>query len=263
MKNSKSIVFRRQQALLQKLQEKKQIDVETIASELNVSPTTIRRDLMMFEKQNLVRRFHGGAEFIEGTLREEDTAPTSPEAIVDDGEKRAIGQYAASLIKDGDTVFINSSSTTLRILDYLKDKQVIVITNNSSAINYPHDASVTIILTGGEIYQRRKSLVGEFAMQTIGKINADKCFLGVGGISAKGGITTSVLPETAINELMMRHAKTCYVLAAKRKIGRKHNFLSCGINHVDTLITCPGGNQAELDSLRHYGVNVIEVPELI
>lgn len=261
MKNSKSEVFRRQQALLRRLQQEKQIDVETVAGEMGVSPTTIRRDLIMFEQQNLVKRFHGGAELIEGTLKEEDTATTDPKALIDAGEKAAIGRYAASLIDDGDTVFINSSSTTLRILDYLVGKNVIVVTNNSSAITYPHDPAVTIILTGGEIYQRRKSLVGDFALLTLGKINADKCFLGVGGISVKGGITTSVLPETAVNEMMMRRASKCYVLAARKKIGRSHNFLSCGVNHVDTLITCPGGDAAELASLRHYGVKVVEVEE--
>lgn len=261
MKNSKSVVFKRQQALLKKLQEEKQIDVETVAAEMGVSPTTVRRDLIMFEQQQLVRRFHGGAEFIEGTLKEEDTATTDPKAHIDANEKAAIGRYAAGLIEDGDTVFINSSSTTLRILDYLVGKRVIVITNNSNAISYPHDPNVSIILTGGEIYQRRKSLVGEFALQTLAKINADKCFLGVGGISVKGGITTSVLPETAVNEMMMRRASICYVLAARSKIGRNHNFLSCGVNHVNTLVTCTGGDPAELANLRHYGVHVVELEE--
>lgn len=262
MKNSKSVVFRRQQALLRLLKENRTIDVDTAAAQLDVSATTIRRDLVMFEQQHLVKRFHGGAELIEGTLKEEDTPTADPKSRVDAEQKQVIAQYAASLVEDGDTIFMNSSSTTLMMLDYIKDKRVIVVTNNSNAIYYPHDPQVTIILTGGEIYQRRKSLVGEFALQTLTKINADKAFIGVGGISVASGITTSVLPETAINEMMMRRCQgSCYVLAARQKIGREHNFLSGTIDKVDTLITCPGANADEIKNLRANGVEVIEVNE--
>lgn len=264
MKNSKSLVFRRQQTLLKILQERKTIDVDTIAAELDVSSTTIRRDLTMFAKQHLVERFYGGATLIEGTLREEDNPSGDPKTPIDLDQKRIIAKYAVSLIDDGDTIFMNSSSTTMLMLDYLTDKNVIIVTNNSNLINYPHDAKVTIIMTGGEIYQRRKSLVGEFALHTLAKINANKVFLGVGGISVAGGITTSVLPETAVNEMMMRRCKgTCYVLTATPKIGREHNFLSGSITNIDTLITCEGADEKEIERLRAHGVEVVElkVPE--
>jgi len=262
MKSSKSVVFRRQQQLLELLQTEKQISVDTAAAQLEVSTTTIRRDLIMFEKQHLVQRFHGGAQLIAGTLKEEDSSTADPKAHIDRKQKTAIARYAASLIQDGDTIFMNSSSTTLLLLDYLTGKNVIVVTNNSSVIGYPHDPLVTIILTGGEIYQRRKSLVGEFALQTLAKINADKSFIGVGGISVAGGITTSVLPETAVNETMMRRSSGhCYILAARDKIGKKHNFLSGTLDRVNTLITCSGVDPAEVSSLRCHGVEVIEIPE--
>lgn len=260
MKNSKSVVFKRQQALLKELQEKHTIDVDTTAQILDVSPTTIRRDLAMFEKQHLVVRFHGGARLREDTLREEDIPAGNHDDLEDSEQKHAIARYAASIIEDGDTIFMNSSSTTLLMLDYIKGKHVIVVTNNGSAIGYPKDPGVEIILTGGELYQRRKSLVGEFALHTLTKIIADKAFIGVGGISVEAGITTSVLPETAVNETMMRRCQgDCYVLAATQKIGREHNFRSAGIEKVSTLVTCKGANEKEITALRHYGVEVVEL----
>ena len=258
MKNSKSVVFKRQQSLLRLLKERKTIDVDTASQKLEVSPTTIRRDLDMFEQQHLVERFHGGAKLLEGTLHEEDTT-SKDRAFVDREQKEAIARYAAGLISDGDTVFMNSSSTALLMLDYIKDKHVIIVTNNAGAISYPHSPGVTIILTGGEVYQRRKTLIGEFALQTLTKINADKVFLGVGGISVAGGLTTSVLPETAVNEMMMRRCQgACYVLAPTAKIGREHNFLSGTIDKVSTLITCRGADQEELQRMRSQGLEVIE-----
>ena len=259
MKNSKSAVFRRQQSLLKILKEEKTIDVDTAARRLNVSPTTIRRDLMMFESQHLVERFHGGAQLITGTLRDEDTS-SADRAFVDRDEKEAIASYAAGLVEDGDTIFINSSSTALLMLDYLEDKHVIVVTNNANALGCPHDPKVTVILTGGEIYQRRRTLIGEFALQTLTKINADKAFLGIGGISVAGGLTTSVLPETAINETMLHRCQgACYILAPKRKIGCEHNFLSGTVDSFNTLITCKGADSQEIQRLREHGIEVVEL----
>ena len=258
MKNSKSAVMRRQQELLKLLKEEKQIDVDRAADVLAVSATTIRRDLMGFEEQHLIERFHGGARLIEGTLQDEDVATNDPKAAIDREQKTAIARYAASLVEDGDTIFMNSSSTTLRLLDFLQGRRVILVTNNCSVIGYPHDPLVTILLTGGEIYQRRQSLVGDFALQMLTKINADKSFIGVSGISVASGLTTSVLPETAINAAMMRRSTTCYIMAANTKIGREHNFLSGTIDAADTLITCKGGDVLELRRLRERGIGIVE-----
>lgn len=263
MKSSKAVIFRRQQNLLKLLQREKTIEVDSAAQTLGVSPTTIRRDLQEFAEQRLVTRFHGGAQLIAGTLQEEDSPESGdPKARIDRAEKEAIARYAADLIEDGDTIFMNSSSTTMLLLDYIRNKRVIIVTNNSHVIGYPHAPSITIILTGGEIYERRQSLVGDFALQTLSKINADKTFLGVSGINAKGGITTSVLPETAVNEMMMRHCQgNCYVLAARSKIGHTHNFRSGSIRHIHTLITCRGADETALTEIAAAGIRIIEVEE--
>ena len=260
VKNSKSVVFKRQQALLKELEENRTIDVETLSAKLKVSPTTIRRDLQVFEKQGLVTRFHGGAQLIEGTLQEDDGTQAQFSRIkIDSDQKHIIASYAATLVDEGDTIFINSSSTTLLLLDYLRGKRVVVVTNNGNVLVYPKDPQVEIILTGGEVYKRKQSMVGEFALNTLSKISANKAFIGVGGIGADSGITTAILPETAVNELMMKRCNTCYVLAATNKIGRSHNFLSGSINDVDTLITCQGGDQQELDKMRSIGIKIIEL----
>lgn len=259
MKNSKSVVFKRQQAILKLLKEHKTIDVEDISEELHVSSTTIRRDLKMFEKQHLISRFHGGAQLLEGTLREEDPSlePMTPKNI---SQKRAIAKYAATLIEDGDTIFMNSSSTTLLLLDYIKGKRVTIVTNNGNAVDRPRDPQVELILTGGEVYNRKQSMIGEFALHTLSKITADKAFIGVGGISVEGGITTSVLQETAVNELMIRRCQgPCFVLTATPKIGREHNFLSGSIDAIDTIITGTGADTDALRKLREHNVSIIEL----
>ncbi len=262
MKNSRSIILRRQQSLLSVLKSKKTIGIDEMARELAVSPTTVRRDLNQFAARHIVERFHGGAQLIKENLLLDEDVPSIVAAPLTDGEqKHVIAAYAASLIDDGDTVFMNSSSTTLLLLDYIKDKKVIIFTSCGDCVNYPHDDKVSIILTGGELH-RRHSLVGDFALATLSRVTADKVFIGVGGISATGGLTTSVLAETAVNEMMLRRSSvgSRYVLTATPKIGREHNFLSASIDQIDTLITCEGGNATEILSIRNAGINVIELP---
>ena len=97
-------------------------------------------------------------------------------------KKHIIAKYAADLIDDGDTIFINSSSTALLILQYLGNKRVYVVTNNGKALQSTIGSNVELVLTGGQVYERKQSLVGEFATYILSKITADKCFLGVSGI---------------------------------------------------------------------------------
>ena len=250
MKNSKSVVFKRQQALLKELREEKTIDVETVAQKLNVSPTTIRRDLVMFEKQNLIERFHGGATLLEESLREEDN-PTDNREAEDREQKHIIARYAAELVEDGDTIFINSSSTALLMLDYLKGKNVIVVTNNGFAVGHPHDPQVEIIMTGGEIYQRRKSLVGEFALHTLTKIIADKAFIGAHGFDAQGGVNEPVLGDATAKRAMLDSARESYLMADSSKYGNVHLMALSRLSDFSCVITdseFPAEKRSELEA---------------
>ncbi len=262
MKNSKTIVFKRQQAILKALKEKNVVHVENIAQKLNVSATTVRRDLQMFEQQHLVERFHGGAKLLRETLKEEDSAllVQSDKGI---SQKHIIAKYAASLIEEGDTVFLNSSSTALLILDYLKNTRAVVVTNNGNAIGHNKDSKVELIITGGEVYERKQSMVGDFALHTLSKITADKAFIGVSGISVKGGITTSVLQETAVNEMMLKRCQgSCYIVAANFKIGKEHNFLSGAVEQVSEIITVEGADKEEVKKLKNTGIDIVELANI-
>lgn len=261
MKNSKGIVFKRRQYILKCLKETHTVQVDDLAAKLEVSPTTIRRDLQTFEQKNIVERFHGGAKLCEGTLKEDPAPETlSPKSIL---QKHAIAKYAANFVDDGDTIFINSSTTALLLLKYITNKRVVVVTNNGKAVNMEKDPRIELVLTGGEVYERKQSMVGEFALHTLAKITASKTFIGVGGISVEGGITTSVLQETAVNEMMLKRCSgACFVLATSSKIGRENNFLSGSIDKVSTIITGKDADPAQLELLREKGIEIIELEPL-
>ena len=184
MKNKKGVIYKRKQEILRELHENKKVLVDDLAKALHVSPITIRRDLDEFQAEGIVERFYGGASLVEGALAEDPSEQDSSDQ--NQSCKESIAREAAALVTEGDTIFLNSSSTALLLLKYLKGKRVTVITNNGNALHMETDPLIELVLTGGEVNQYKKSMVGDFALQMLRKLRADKCFIGVSGINELG-----------------------------------------------------------------------------
>jgi DeoR/GlpR family transcriptional regulator of sugar metabolism len=119
---------------------------------------------------------------------------------------------------------------------------------------------VDLILTGGEVYGNRQSLVSEMAVDATRKVIANKCFMGVHGISAAGGVTSSYLQEVAVNRSMLAHCSgPKIVVADSSKIGVCQNFLDYSLDQITHLITDSNADKWELEQLRAKGVEVIVV----
>ncbi|MEG0238331.1 MAG: DeoR/GlpR family DNA-binding transcription regulator [Clostridium sp.] len=260
MKNAKGFVFKRQQAIIKYLKEHKSAKTEDLAELLNTSNITIRRDFQNLENEGVIKRRYGGAVLIEGALSEDPYYNDSNDER--QRNKEAIAKKAAEFIEDGDSIFINSSSTAIKILEYLEDKRVVVITNNGKVLSMNLSPKVEVILTGGEVYGRKQSMVGDIATQIISKITATKCFLGVSGITAHSGISTSVLQETTINMKMLENCNgPTFVLTDSSKIGRHHNFSSGDIDKINYVITDSKADTNEIHHLEEKGVEVIFTTE--
>ena len=257
MKNSKELIQQRQGRILQLLQQKQLASVTELAQHFHVTPATIRRDLEALEEQGSIKRFFGGVEYIlpQNEYVQYQTAKKDPTTA-----KIAIAKKAASMISNGDTVFINGSSTVLYILEYMENVQASVITNNAHSIDCTVPESVDLILTCGEVYGNRQSLVGEFALDTIRKVIANKCFLGVNGISATGGVTSSFVQEVAVNRSMIAQCSGQKIVVADgSKVGVRQNFFDYGLEQITHLITDSSADPRELDQIRAKGVEVIVV----
>lgn len=239
MKSKRGIIYKRKQYILKELKENGQVLVDDLAKQLQVSQITIRRDLDEFQSEGLVERFYGGATLIEGALSEDPSHDDEDAGEASrPGCKDAIARAAADMVEDGDIIFLNSSSTALQILKYLKNRHVTVVTNNANAIREELDPRVELVLTGGEVTQRKKSLVGDVALQMLHKLRADKCFIGVSGINIAGEITTAVLQETMINSLMIEQSKGCKVILADHtRVGSQNNFVISTLDQVTHVVT--------------------------
>lgn len=255
MKMSQESVMLRRTKLMQQIQASGEINVEEIALSLDVTPMTIRRDLQYWEEQGAIERFYGGARLVQSIV--------NPGENNNESYKHAIAKYTTQFINDGDTIFINTSSTALLILKYLENKYVNVITNNAKAIFINHDPKVTVVLTGGELRTPKESMVGDFALNNLNKVTADKCFLGCSGFSLESGMCTAILPEVSINETMIRRCKgNVFILADATKIEKTHQFSVAESSSFQYLITDKRVDQTVLDMYKDNGICTVALDKI-
>lgn len=255
MKNTKTFILKRQEAILKYLEENNFAKTEELAKFLNTSNVTIRRDFQILEEKGLIIRNHGGAQVSQNILNKKfcDNAINKNEIL-----KSSIAKKAAEFIENNDIIFINSSSTAIKILQYIGDKRVVVITNNGKVLGMNLSPKIEVILTGGQVYGRKQSMIGDIAAQIISTITATKCFIGVSGIASHCGISTSVFQETTINMKMLENCNgPTFVLADSSKIGIHHNFSSGSIDNVNYVITDKNADESEVKKLEEKGVKVI------
>lgn len=253
MKRPRSVVEKRRNQILEMVHKAGDVKVEDICSMLDVSPLTIRRDLQYLEDEQLLERYYGGARIKGMGIVNE---------LYDDVSiyRQKIAKYAASLVEDGDIIFINTSATALGMLPYITAKSVTVVTNNGNAINMPHSPEVTVILTGGELRHIKGTMVGEFTLDSINKVKARKTFVGCSGLSSISGMTTDILNEVKINETMIQRRMECsYILSDYEKIGKNCSFVSCPIEEVTDVITDEKADPEEIRKFKSLGIRVVQV----
>ncbi len=255
MKRDRSSVDKRRAQILKLIREKEEIKVEELAEQFGLSLMTVRRDLQFLEDRHLIKRFYGGA-----------TINFFPQSVSPQEEVRTyrqlIARFAATMVEDGDTLFINGSSTALGMLDYLEGIRVKAITNNGNAIGHQFPEGVSVTLTGGLL--RNYIMVGEYVMRNLLDITADKAFLGCAGIYDNGEFLYNIPTEIGINEAMITHTnKSLYILADHTKLintsSHGNSYGSCSYDRPVTLITDEKANPEIIARLGQHDITVHQV----
>jgi len=245
----------RQKQIHELLRERGVVSVAELASLLKVSELTIRRDLDELSRKGFAERTHGGAILnqrvsVEPLYQQKDASHKS--------EKESIGTAAAALVEEGDTLIVNSGSTTLEVIRALKTRKVRIVTSNLGAAEVAAEADFECILLGGLYRPRSNSLVGAMADLALQQVYGSKAFIGVDGISFKYGLTTPILEEAEIARRMIeRTPGQVVVVADHSKIGVVSNFVTAPIDKIDVLITdaCIEGDFRS--ALEKIGIRII------
>lgn len=224
----------RQAQILEILEQRKSISVTKLAELLYVSQPTVRRDLASLAQQGKVQRTHGGV-----VLRKASDAeiPLMFREDQNNAAKKAIAQKAEKLIRDGDVIFMDASSTASYLIPHLKKfRDLIVITNSPKTSIRLGEQQIKNYCTGGQLLMHSIAYVGSEAEKFIAGINADVFFFSSRGYTEDGLITDSSEQEVAVKKAMLQNADRSYYLCDSSKRGQKYAFNICTTKDISAII---------------------------
>ena len=247
----------RRKKILERVQETGEVLITGLSKEFDVSEVTIRKDLEYLEKKNLLIRARGGAIHSEGRVGMDQRLTEKNKLHTE--EKAAIGKKAASLIREGETIIIDSGSTTAEIIKHLGSfRQLNVITNALNIVNLlMGHPNVNVIIPGGYLRQNSMSLVGPLAERNLQGFYVDKLFLSTDGFDTDHGIYTPNIDEAHLNATMINISKEVILVTDSSKFKRKSLALICTVDKLGTVITDNGIQSDDRSKLEAAGVDVI------
>lgn len=227
----------REKVILEKLLRQKKITVKETAKELYVSEPSVRRDFASLEKQNLIKRIHGGA-VIEETALSKNKIPFKIRELEQSESKLVIAGKAADLVHDNDVIFLDASTSAYCIIPFLSAKKnITVVTNGVKALLKLAEYEINTISTGGRLIPSCFALVGEEAYKTVEAINANIAFFACRGISENGMLTDISAEENYVRQKMIKNAAKAFLLCTSDKKGKKYFHNLCRETDIAGVIT--------------------------
>jgi DeoR/GlpR family transcriptional regulator of sugar metabolism len=246
----------RKDKILEMLKEDGSVKVAGLSKIFKVSEVTIRQDLEKLEQEGIVTREHGGA-FLNGIGMQVQNFALSN--LVNMDKKERIGRKAAEFIDNGDTIILDSGTTTTEIAKAIVNKRNITVVTN--AINIVmllgSNPAINVILTGGEFKPPTLSLTGQKAADFFSGLHVDKLFLATAGISLKSGLTYPSLSDIAVKKAMIEAADKVYLVADSTKVG-KSSLASLGaLSLIHYLITDSEITEKDKEIFKEHEIDFI------
>jgi DeoR family transcriptional regulator, aga operon transcriptional repressor len=247
----------RQQKILDVINRESRVSVSHLVQMFGVSEVTIRTDLKTLARQNLIIRTHGGAVHLPKPpelsllIRSKQMKP----------EKARIGVKAASLVLDGDAIFLDTSSTALAIAHQLKNHNELTILTNSLAVAQTMiDAPrVTVVMPGGYLSRETVSLVGIDGLDLLKKFNIQKGFFGAHGISYLEGLTDVSLDEAEVKRRVIPLCREVYAVIDSSKWNRVGLASFASFNQIHQIITNQPIPSAMIEQINAVGIGLFFV----
>lgn len=210
----------RYSVILEQVKQNKSVTLTELCELLGASESTVRRDLTALDERGLIKKVHGGAISTDDrslNLVEHDVESKSK---LFTEEKIAIARYAASLVDDGDFVYIDAGTTTEKMIDFLPDKNVTFVTNAFVHAKKLAQRGFKVYIPAGEIKVTTEAIVGAECVSSLQSYNFTKSFIGANGISLSAGITTPDRNEASVKSAAAENSRTVYILADHSKFGQ-------------------------------------------
>jgi DeoR family transcriptional regulator, fructose operon transcriptional repressor len=247
--------------LVELIRARGQMTVNDLASHFTVSGDTVRRDLDLLASQGLIKRTHGGAVAMDNLVHQD--SPFTQRLSVRVPAKRRIARAAGRLIGDGETLLINGGSTTKFFAAELADRRNLTVVTNNLGIpaTLPADCCSNIYLLGGEYKGDAQVTVGPVGFVSAAGITVDSAVIGVGGITVKEGLTTTVLEECSMILAMICAARRTILLADASKFGHSSFAHIAPLGRVQILVTDETPPSDLAQALKEARVEVVVASE--
>ncbi len=251
----------RHRIILQLLAEQGSVTVTELCEKLGVSDMTVRRDLSALQSAGLLRRIHGGAVSTRGRSYEPPFLTRVQEARE---AKRAIAEFAATLVEEGDSIALDVGTTTLEMARCLTDKRdITVITASLPIANVLADhPDIRVILTGGILRPGERSMVGNIAESTFTRFHVDKAFIGIGGVDLNAGLTEYNLEDALVKKKLIASGQQHILLADSSKFGRVTFADVAPLSEIHQIVTDDALETPFQKALGDMGItlHIVKVP---
>lgn len=220
--------------ILQELKVKGIVSVVELVKLLDASESTVRRDLNTLDSEGLLKKIHGGAIAIDESTSKHDYKVNVRQSLNVD-EKCEIAKYAASLIEEGDVIYLDAGTTTELMINFIEAKNITIVTNGIGHAKKLLEKGFKTYILGGEVKAVTEAVIGSTTIEELKKYNFSKGFFGANGISNQGGYTTPDVNEAMVKSQAIKMCQKSYVLADTSKLD-KVSFVTFGSITDSTLI---------------------------
>ena len=210
----------RREKITEIVNEKRAVTVTELVEALDTSAATIRRDLTALDLENRICKVFGGATALNAVDVNTTEDEVSAKVLRNVREKDLISKYAASLIQDNDFVYIDSGTTTLKLISYLSNQKAKYITNGIVHAKKLIEKNLDTMIIGGRLKSATEAIIGPDCIDGIRKYHFTKAFMGTNGISVPAGYTTPDVDEALVKAEAIRHSYMTYILADHSKFGQ-------------------------------------------
>ena len=226
----------REDEILTLLNETEYATVEYLSRKMNISPSSIRRDLKNLEERGMVKRSYGGVKIAESSGRRIPFALRSHE---NSAQKKQMAKAAVELINEGDVVFLDGSSSAYFVAELLPSVSgVTVITNNLDALSWFSNYDIKAYGTGGVISpENRAVLVGGYAEDFLRRIRADIAIISAQAVAADGNFYDCYAEEVAVRNIMLANARRRVLLCDGSKLGKTSTFYQGNVAEMDYVVS--------------------------
>ncbi|WP_366186897.1 DeoR/GlpR family DNA-binding transcription regulator [Flavobacterium ovatum] len=255
------LINRRQEEILNELEQKGYVNVVDLCETHNVSTVTIRKDLNFLENEKLLHRTHGGASKKPLYAFERNVADKEELQVE---QKKQIAKEALKYISNNDYIILGSGTNIHYLSRIISgfNKLTVLTSSLKVSLELCKESNVNTIQLGGDIRNSSTSVVGPIAEATLGYFSCNKLFLGTDGIHLDFGMSTSNALEAHLNQAMIDVAEKVIVLADSTKMNVRGFGKICNLNKIDILITDEGIDNETKAKLEEVGIDVVVAGKL-